>query len=211
MADKAGGGEFGRVGSGSDRGISPVIGTVLMVGVVVVLAAFVGVAVFVFGEDTEEPAPTVSLDTTFEATEEVDPHWQFRVTHESGDPIATGELLVRFVDTPRNNRAEVRYPGQFGAGDQFRAELWGDPSRVNGGNCLAGPEPSSNDQLDGFGTAGEFATSVDVLVIHEPSNTVLSEETFDLREEPERWTGPQRHYLVDGVTPSIDCPEEGDL
>ncbi len=192
-----------------ERSISPVIGVVLMVAIVVVLSALVSAALFGFGAD--EPAPTISVDTGFVATSEVDPHWQFTVTHASGGTVGADELLVRFVDAPRGNTAEVRYPEQFGSGDQFRAELWGDAGRVSGGSCLSGPEPGSSDQLAGFTNSGQHATAVDVLVIHEPSNTVLVDETVDLGAQPERWTGDERHYLVDGAVPSIDCPDEPNL
>ena len=73
------------------------------------------------------------------------------------------------------------------------------------------PEPGSSDQLAGFTNSGQHATAVDVLVIHEPSNTVLVDETVDLGAQPERWTGDERHSLVDGAVPSIDCPDGPNL
>jgi flagellin-like protein len=193
---------------GADRSISPVIGTVLMVGIVVVLAAFVSIAVFGIADEPGEQAPTVSLDTEFRAVSEVDPHWQLEVIHDGGDPVPSDELLVRFVDDS-GSQAEVRYPERFDAGERFRTALWGKSGRADTSTCLVDPESDhpDSDQLDGFKTADEFATSVDVLVIHEPSNTVLSEERIDLGEEPDRFTGKKRHYLVDGVVPSIGCSE----
>jgi hypothetical protein len=161
-----------------------------MVGIVVVLAAFVSIAVFGIADEPGEQAPTVSLDTEFRAVSEVDPHWQLEVIHDGGDPVPSDELLVRFVDDS-GSQAEVRYPERFDAGERFRTALWGKSGRADTSTCLVDPESDhpDSDQLDGFKTADEFATSVDVLVIHEPSNTVLSEERIDLGEEPDRFTG----------------------
>lgn len=192
--------------SGAERSVSPVVGTVLMVGIVVILAALASVAVLGFAGSAEDAGPTASLDVAFEANSDIDPHWTVNVTHEGGEPVGSDELLVRFVDDYDESQADVLYPGRLTAGDRFRAELWGDHTRASDAKCLAAPESDIADQLDGHTTAGQHATEVEVLLIHEPSNELLAEETVDLGEESDRFTGTQRHYLVDGVTPSVDCP-----
>ncbi len=185
-----------------ERAVSPVIGTVLMVAIVVALAAIAGVAVFGFSEETEDPRPAMVLDTEFTATSEFDPHWTINVTHESGDTIEPDELRVQVTDDD-GSVAEVFYPEYLRAGESFSAGLWGDAARADTDSCLVDPTPQT-DQLDGWESSAH-AETVDVLVIHDPSNHVLVDKQVDLSAEPNRFSGDLRHYLVDGVTPSIDC------
>jgi flagellin-like protein len=190
------------------RGVSPVIGTVLLVAIVVILAALAGVAVFAIGDEPQEQTPGVSFDTEFEVVDDLDPHWRVVVEHGGGESLPAEELLVRFVDDS-GSQAEVQYPRRFGAGDRFRAGLWGKSDRPSAATCLVEPDSDhpDSDQLDGFKTAGDHATEVDIFLIHEPSNTVLAERNIDLSEEPDRFTGQERHYLVDGSVPSVDCED----
>lgn len=192
-------------GRDADRGVSPVIGVVLLVAIAVALAALVGAAVIGISDEPDESAPSVVMTADFTASSDIDPHWTLAVTHESGDAVAAGDLAIRFVTDEAG--ATVRYPEQFETGDRFRAELWGAPHRADTTECLANPDPDTDDQLDGFTDAGEHDESVEVMVVHEPTNTLLHEETVDLAAESDRFDGTERHYLVDGVTPSIDCPD----
>jgi flagellin-like protein len=193
----------------ADRSISPVVGAILMVAIVVVLAAVAATTILGFSDEPGDPGPTVSLDTEFGAYSDIDPHWQFEIRHQGGDTIPADELLVRFTDDYDSNSAEGRYPEQLTTGDRFRVGLWGRQTRASDSNCLVPPESDIPSQLTGFNDP-EHATEVTVTVVHEPSNTVLSDRTVDLSEEPNRFTGDERHYLVDGVVPSIDCPDVPD-
>jgi flagellin-like protein len=192
----------------SERSISPVIGTILLVAIVVVLAALVGTAALGFGEETDEPDPTLSIDSAFEATDEVDPHWRFTITHQSGDNIPPDELKIRLTDD-RGGSATTVYPEEFTAEDEIRVELWGGPSRADESSCLVPPKAApdaGNNQLDGNEDSAH-ATSVDIVVIHEPSNTLMDEVSVDFTEVDRGFTGDGRHYIADGSRASINCED----
>jgi len=53
------------VGCRSDRGVSPVIGVVLLVAIVVILAATISVSVLQFGGQTQEQAPSVGITAEY--------------------------------------------------------------------------------------------------------------------------------------------------
>ena len=73
--------------SEDDRAVSPVIGVVLMIAVVVILAAVVGAfATGIFGGQTTAPQASFSLDSG-------------TVTMESGESIPNSELTVEGAGT----------------------------------------------------------------------------------------------------------------
>jgi flagellin-like protein len=53
--------------SSADRGISPVVGTTLLVAIVVVLAAMLTGVLFGFAEALDAPAPQMGFETTYHA------------------------------------------------------------------------------------------------------------------------------------------------
>lgn len=74
------------------RAVSPVIGVVLLVAIVVILAAVVGTFALELGDSTREPAPTA--DFSFEKTELSGQPDELTITFESGDSIPNTELYV---------------------------------------------------------------------------------------------------------------------
>ncbi len=71
-----------------DRGVSPVIGVILMVAITVILAAVI--AAFVLGlGDTSEPAPSASFDFDYNSTDQ-----SLDVTVGSGDTFDAGKAAV---------------------------------------------------------------------------------------------------------------------
>lgn len=192
----------------SGRSISPVIGTILLVAIVVLLAAVAGTVVLGVGDDTDEPASSVNVESTFEATDQSDPHWQFTLAHQGGDTVLADELEIKLTDD-RGGTATTVYPEKFTAGDEMRVELWGGPSRADESSCLVTPEaaPGAGDnQLDG-NSGSAHATAVDIVVVHEPSNTVMDEMSVDLAEVDRGFTGNGRHYIADGSRASINCDD----
>ena len=65
-----------------DRGVSPVIGVILMVAITVVLAAVIGTYVLDFGGTAGAVAPSASLSVRADAG-----HDAFTVTHRGGDAL----------------------------------------------------------------------------------------------------------------------------
>ncbi|NLV08469.1 type IV pilin [Halomicrobium mukohataei] len=77
-----------------DRSVSPVVGVVLLVAIVVLLVAAAGT--FVFGlADQQTPAPTAKLSLEPIADSE-----QYALVHHSGDRIDGTRVTVRGVDDP---------------------------------------------------------------------------------------------------------------
>lgn len=96
------------------RAVSPVIGVVLMVAIVVILAATVGVFVTQFGDDTEEKAPsigaTVEYDQSTSGTGQ-----SITIEPKSGDNIAVSTLTIAVTGAeavgPGGSTSSVEYTG----------------------------------------------------------------------------------------------------
>lgn len=71
----------------SERGVSPVIGVIVMVSVAVIVAGTIGAAALGLGDDLSDPAPQTKFDV-----EETDDGIQ--ITHESGDSINGDEIKL---------------------------------------------------------------------------------------------------------------------
>jgi len=73
-----------------DRGVSPVIGVILMVAITVILAAVIGTFVLGLGDSLEQ-APQAQI--SFEAGGS-----DVQISHDGGDSIPTGELSLNSPD-----------------------------------------------------------------------------------------------------------------
>jgi flagellin-like protein len=89
----------------SDRGVSSVIGVVLMVGITVVLAATAGTFVLDIGQDLNKPAPTAMFDVTttdydFEHNTETTTITEVEFTFQMGNDIPAENVRV-YVNSKR--------------------------------------------------------------------------------------------------------------
>ena len=77
---------------GGQRGVSPVIGVVLLVAIVVVLAATVGVLAFNMKDTRQDPAPkvTVSYELVDDGAEKT-----IAITLDTGEAVETEQLYVQ--------------------------------------------------------------------------------------------------------------------
>ena len=190
------------------RAVSPVVAVILMVAVTVILAGTVSVFALGFIEDIREPSPTLAVEAEFEAREDIEPHWRFTITHISGDNIDAENLEIRLVDN-LGGKAERVYPRSFSVGKTIRMGLWGSPNRANETSCVSLPETApgvTNDQLDGYRDS-KHANEVRVVVVHQPSRSVMDQVTVDLSQMPRRFTGDNRLFLIDGSRPSFGCDD----
>ena len=71
-----------------DRGVSPVIGVILMVAITVILAAVIGAFVLGLGDQASNTAPQASFSFDYDNAE----NGTVTVTHEGGDTIPDNEL-----------------------------------------------------------------------------------------------------------------------
>jgi flagellin-like protein len=75
--------------SGDDRGVSPVIGVILMVAITVILAAVIATFVLGLGEQVSQTAPQASIDFNYDSQE-----GNISISHDGGDTIEAQNLLV---------------------------------------------------------------------------------------------------------------------
>ena len=91
----------------NDRGVSPVIGVILMVAITVILAAVIGSFVLGIGGDVEA-TPTASISVDYDDTDGL------ILAHEGGDSIDWDEINVT-VDGSETFTSEG---GTFSPGDE---------------------------------------------------------------------------------------------
>lgn len=182
-----------------DRAVTPVISTILMVAIVVILAATVSVFFLGIVESTNEPGPNVA-DTTGEFV--VDESYFgdnqiVRIEHVAGEGVAVEEIEIvvqatgpsldttaRLVDLPvddttidTKNIEENTDLIDKGLAVQTIQE--DDPNiwsvgrtiefRINTGEA--------DFRIDAYNTDPE-ADELEVIIIHTPSNAIISEQTF---------------------------------
>ena len=85
-----------------DRGVSPVIGVILMVAITVILAAVIGAFVLGLGGQFSNSPPTASFEFDFEGQESVE------ISHGGGDDIENDTVTVDIDGTeafPENGTA----------------------------------------------------------------------------------------------------------
>jgi len=72
-----------------DRGVSPVIGVILMVAITVILAAVIGAFVLGLGDQASSSAPQASFDFSFDTNEK-----NVTITHGGGDDVDKNSLTI---------------------------------------------------------------------------------------------------------------------
>lgn len=83
-----------------NRGVSPVIGVILMVAITVILAAIIGVFVFDFGSSVSESPPQAQFSMIDGETDEK------VLTHEGGDTIDKNRISVLVDGEPATFNSE---------------------------------------------------------------------------------------------------------
>jgi len=113
-----------------DRGVSPVIGVILMVAITVILAAVIGTFVLGLGDSLGESAPTASIDSEVisdDATDDVD---DIEFSHKGGDTIDLDN--VRFASSNGNVELDPTNPpsdsGDLVVGNTTTVGIDGSPT-----------------------------------------------------------------------------------
>lgn len=83
----------GLVGGDDGRGVSPVVGIVMMVGITVVLAAVIGAFVMGMGDDLGNTGPTATVSSSDSPTEG-DASGEIEFTHDGGDSMEASNLYI---------------------------------------------------------------------------------------------------------------------
>jgi len=104
-----------------DRGVSPVIGVILMVAITVILAAVIGTFVLGLGDSLEQ-APQAQLDAEPGSSGALD------IGHNGGDSIAAGDIRVTVegdTNSPFTNASTNSFTlndGEFNVGDTLNID-----------------------------------------------------------------------------------------
>lgn len=157
--------------STEDRGVSPVIGVILMVAITVILAAVIGAFVLGIGPDNE-PAPqgTYSLadgdEDDFSSGEA-----GFELSHGGGDAIDFEDINV-VVDGDETFTYDNSGPS--GPNSDYGA----DGEGLSAGERAALKFTQGNDLSDGELQDGTF----DIAIIHEPTDSQIASGTVEVAE-----------------------------
>ena len=96
-----------------DRGVSPVIGVILMVAITVILAAVIGTFVLGLGDSLGDSQPTASIGVSTSAD-------NITLEHEGGDRIESGDLRVIVTNASDNTELlnqQNEFNSSFTVGD----------------------------------------------------------------------------------------------
>jgi len=94
------------------RGVSPVIGVILMVAITVILAAVIAVFVLGVGDSINDPAPNADFDTEYNTTGE-----NVTITHNGGETVDVARLSV--LDESGSELPDDLSGEELSAGDAF--------------------------------------------------------------------------------------------
>jgi len=138
-----------------ERGVSPVVGVILMIAITVLLASVIGTFVLGFGDGLREGTPQVAFAVT-ETDADTD---AVTVRKTGGEPLESDDLRVVVNGTSLSEAA----PSGFGSGEWATGESY---------------------TFDGDAGSGEFDLSdgdeVRVAIVWEPTGGLLFERTVSV-------------------------------
>ena len=106
-----------------DRGVSPVIGVILMVAITVILAAVIGAFVLGLGDQASESAPQASIGFSFS-------DGNVTIAHDGGDNLQNDTISINIE------------------GDEFSTEDWGGGETISTGDTIElDPNADSGDTV----------------------------------------------------------------
>jgi flagellin-like protein len=132
-----------------DRGVSPVIGVILMVAITVILAAVIGTFVLGLGDSLGNNQPTAQLNADLNASND-----SITLSHGGGDSLVTDDLRV-VVENGSDTETFTPFTSDtFAVGD------------------------STGIDVSGGSTVGGVGTGDTLRIIHEPSESIIFEREF---------------------------------
>ena len=185
----------------TERGVSPAISVLLMAAVALILAAAVGAFVLGLGEETQEPAPVVTAELDREEITGVggitSGSERIELSHRAGDSVSLTDVSVNTEarcfddallteDTKRGGL--INLPVDSSSGIQSN-NIQGNNIFQGGGGAVESPLSGSTDKTWESGETLVYHVdaskcdvpdtgTVTVEVIHEPSNSIIIEESL---------------------------------
>ncbi len=169
-----------------DRGVSPVIGVILMVAITVILAAVIGTFVLnLGGELSSAPQAQLSAEDASDGASSVADGTDanlIEINHGGGDQIPEGEYSIR-VQTPPSSTFETLLEG--GSPSTFEYDgVSGLAVRVNDdadpGDLGVGDQVFI-DVSNSAGTSEDLSGEWQVQIIHTPSDSVILDQTVTVQ------------------------------
>jgi len=108
-----------------DRGVSPVIGVILMVAITVILAAVIGTFVLGLGDSLEQ-APQAQLDAEYDSSAD-----EIVVNHNGGDALNWADITINYD----GSGSATSPTGEFTVGNS-QAVVDGQNSEPSSGTTL---------------------------------------------------------------------------
>ena len=143
-----------------DRGVSPVIGVILMVAITVILAAVIGTFVLGLGDSLGDSQPTAQLSVDITPDDTGDGA-VIEIEHGGGDTIDTGALRVVVTSGSDEVEATNEFDSRFSVGDIQSADFDG----TTGGSF----EAADDDEMR-------------IRIIHTESESILLDRTIEATE-----------------------------
>ncbi|CCQ35636.1 DUF1628 domain protein [Natronomonas moolapensis 8.8.11] len=175
---------------GNERGVTSVVGVVMIVALTILLASVVGVYAFGLSEDATETPNFAALELEFEEERDVirdngnkeygEFLWLIELRHTGGE-VVDGEEIVVHLDHG-DQRVTGELDGALTAGETV--ELAVIHNNQNGGYF-----PDGYEDCDGTNVACRLAGDdgnypetdrIQLRMIHRPSGTILYEETIGI-------------------------------
>ncbi len=169
-----------------NRGVSPVIGVILMVAITVILAAVIGTFVLGLGDSLQQ-TPQAQLNVeeggAGESVADGSVEDLIDINHNGGDEIPANEIKIR-LEEPGGSSWTVLWDGSSatrntltyspGAGS-IDVDFDSDPSDLTVGDTLPieAEETGGSDAVDVTG-------NWDIQIIHIPSDSILVDRTVDI-------------------------------
>ena len=164
-----------------ERGVTPVIGIILVIAIVVILGAVVGTYSLGLLDNINEPPAQAVLDLQFEEEDNIESDaydkflWQLELTHSGGDSV-NGEDITVYLDHG-SQRITGTYNGTLKSGDTVELAVIHtlgnhddyDCSDENTACSLAGDPDNYPDE-----------DYIELTMIHEPSNSILLNEEINI-------------------------------
>ena len=162
--------------SAPDRGVSPVIGVILMVAVTVVLAAVLGTFVLDLGQSTGQGTPSASLRVTANA-----PTNNLTITHAGGDGLP--DERTRVTVTNETDGSELTFEPDdtnevFSVGDEVVVNTTapgGGPATIGSSSDVFAERTAAGDESFDGGLRREMRYAV--RVVDTRSQRVIFETT----------------------------------
>lgn len=109
-----------------DRGVSPVVATILLVAIVVILSAVAAATIYDRGlGEGEEPAPPVAFKTEYDE----DTH-ELHITHQGGEKLDMGQVELRVRNGEGDEDFATTPPSPLTTGDSLVVTNFEDDDEV---------------------------------------------------------------------------------